>query len=112
MSAEILVLTTCEGRAEARQLADTLVSARLAACINLVPGVESIYRWRGNIEHSDEVMLLIKTTNSRLAAVEAEIKARSSYELPEVLAVPVTAGSADYLGWIAASVAPASIEPI
>ena len=93
-----------ENSAQAESLAESLVGERLAACINLVPGIRSVYRWQGNIEKGSEVLLLIKTTEARLPALEAAIKAHSSYELPEVLAVPVESGSGAYLNWIADAV--------
>jgi periplasmic divalent cation tolerance protein len=100
----MLVLTTCDAPDDAAGLAEALVEARLAACVNAVPRVSSTYRWNGNIEHGEEVLLLIKTTAAQLGAVERVIKARSRYELPEVLTVRVDGGSADYLAWIGASV--------
>jgi len=103
LSETLLVLSTCGERGEAEALAEALVADRLAACVNVLPGVRSVYEWQGRIERSEEVLLLIKTTREKFAALEAAIRARSSYELPEVLAVPVS-GSADYLRWVAASV--------
>lgn len=99
----LLVLSTCGQRGEADALAEALVSERLAACVNVVPGIHSVYEWQGRIERSEEVLLLIKTTRGKLAALEEAIRARSSYELPEVLAVPVT-GLEDYLRWVAEAV--------
>lgn len=99
----LLVLTTCGDEAKARSLADVLVGERLAACVNAVPNVSSTYRWEGKIEHDAEVVLLIKTTADRFAAVERAIKAAADYELPEIVAVPIQAGSAEYLAWIGAS---------
>lgn len=104
MSAQaLLVLTTCGNDADARMLADALVGERLAACVNAVTGVSSTYRWKGKIEHDAEVLLLIKTTEDRYEAVERAIKARAGYELPEIVAVPIQAGSAEYLAWIGAT---------
>ena len=103
LSETLLVLSTCGERSEAEALAEALVADRLAACVNVVPGVRSVYEWQGKVERSEEVLLLIKTTREQFAALENAIRARSSYELPEVLAVPVS-GSADYLRWVAASV--------
>ncbi|HEY5569117.1 MAG TPA: divalent-cation tolerance protein CutA [Gammaproteobacteria bacterium] len=101
----LLVMTTCADAVQARELATALVAQRLAACVNSLPHVSSTYRWDGKIERSEECLLLIKTTRDRFAALEREIKARSRYELPEVLAVRVDGGSAEYLSWVEACVA-------
>jgi len=98
-------MTTCADAEQGRELARALVAERLAACVNAVPRVSSTYRWQGEVEQAEECLLLIKTTRARFAALETAIKARSRYELPEVLAVPVVAGSAEYLEWIASAVA-------
>jgi periplasmic divalent cation tolerance protein len=100
----LLVLTTCATAQEAERLSTVLLEQRLAACINRFNGVVSSYRWQGAIEHAEESLLLIKTTPERYAAVSAAIRSLSSYELPEILAVPVERGSADYLSWLAAAV--------
>jgi len=100
----LLVLTTCASADEAESLAASLVEQRLAACVNTLGRVQSTYRWQGRVEHGQESLLVIKTTDARLAAVEHVIRERSSYELPEVLAIPVHGGSAAYLGWLADSV--------
>jgi periplasmic divalent cation tolerance protein len=100
----LLVVTTCADAEQGRDLAAVLVRERLAACVNAVPRVSSTYRWDGKIEHADECLLLIKTTRDRFEALEQAIKARSSYELPEIIAVEVERGSVEYLQWIEASV--------
>lgn len=99
----IIVLTTCGDREVALGISRKLVGGQLAACVNIVPNVESVYRWNGDIEESHEVMLLIKTTHAHFDAVADVIRSGSNYELPEVLAVPVSAGCAAYLDWFAAS---------
>lgn len=96
----LLVLTTCPDRDSARRLAEMLVTQRLAACVNIASGVESVYRWKDQIERSAELLLFIKTRADRYAAVEAAVRAHHPYELPEVLAVPVAKGLGAYLGWI------------
>jgi periplasmic divalent cation tolerance protein len=101
----LLVLTTCASADEAERLADSLVEQRLAACVNTLGRVQSTYRWQGRVEREQESLLVIKTTEARLPEVERIIRERSSYEVPEVLAVPVQGGSAAYLGWLADSVA-------
>jgi len=100
------VLTTCANRQEADALAAALVEPRLAACVNIVEDVWSTYRWRSKVETSQETLVLIKTTADRFDALELAIRERASYELPEVLAVPVHSGSTDYLEWLQASVTP------
>ncbi|HEY5623378.1 MAG TPA: divalent-cation tolerance protein CutA, partial [Gammaproteobacteria bacterium] len=102
----LLVLTTCGNPEDASKLAKTLVTRRLAACVNRLEGIVSAYRWESAVREDTEVLLLIKTTAERLGQVEASIKELSSYELPEILAVPIHSGSRDYLEWIAASVDP------
>lgn len=101
-SAAILVLTQLPDRGSAQALARALVEARLAACVSVGAPVESLYHWRGEIETAQEVPVVIKTAAPRYAAVEAEIRARHPYELPEILAVPVIDGLEPYLDWIAA----------
>ena len=101
----MIVLTTCGNDEDARALARTLVEARLAACVNAVSNVASTYRWKGEVQLDRETLLIIKTTASRLAAVEKTIREQSKYELPELLALPIHAGGADYLEWLRESVA-------
>jgi periplasmic divalent cation tolerance protein len=102
----LLVVTTCADAEHGRDLAAALVRERLAACVNAVPRVSSTYRWDGKIEQADECLLLIKTTRDRFEALEQAIKARSSYELPEIIAVEVERGSDEYLHWVESSVRP------
>lgn len=104
MAAEsLLVVTTCASVASAAEIATHLVSARLAACVNAIANVTSTYRWNDNIEQAQECVLLIKTTGERYEALEAAIRERSSYELPEIVAVPIDRGLPAYLDWITAS---------
>lgn len=106
MTAETrVVLTTCGNDEDAAALARLLVEQRLAACVNAVSNVGSTYRWQGEIQQERETLLIIKTTGSRFAALETAIRKHSKYELPEVIALPVTAGAASYLAWIGESVA-------
>jgi periplasmic divalent cation tolerance protein len=102
---KLVVLTTCATPAEAEKLASALVERRLAACVNAVPDIVSTYRWHGAVQRERETLLVIKTTEARLAAVEAVINERSSYELPEMLAIPVESGSKRYLDWVQSAVA-------
>jgi periplasmic divalent cation tolerance protein len=101
----LLVLTTCGNDEDATALAKVLVAERLAACVNAIGKVASTYRWKGEVQQDRETLLIIKTTAPRFAAVEKAIRTHSKYELPEVIAVPVQAGSVDYLAWLRESVA-------
>jgi periplasmic divalent cation tolerance protein len=98
--AAILVLTQMPDRAAADTLARALVEARLAACVSVGAPVDSLYHWRGGIETASEVTVAIKTAADRYPELEAAIRARHPYELPEILAVPVLDGYAPYLAWI------------
>jgi periplasmic divalent cation tolerance protein len=101
MEQALLVLTNLADMASARLLARALVERRLAACVNMLPAVQSVYRWNDVVEEAVEVTLLIKTTTARYDELEQAIRALHPYELPEVIAVPVSAGLPAYLGWIA-----------
>lgn len=98
----LLVFTSLPDAASARALAGALVEARLAACASVLAPCRSVYRWQGKTEDAAEVPLLIKTTAARYAALEAAIRARHPYELPEIVAVPIQHGLPDYLAWVAA----------
>lgn len=100
-SQTLLVLTNLPDEATAQALATALVSERLAACVNILAPCRSIYRWRGEIESTPEVPLLIKSTTARYPALEAAIRARHPYELPEIVAVPIAHGLPEYLAWVA-----------
>lgn len=99
-----LVLTTAGSAEEARKLADALVERRLAACVNIVPHIESVYRWQNKVERAAEWLLIIKTQAAAFEGVRATIEALHSYEVPECLLLEVQAGTRDYLDWIAANV--------
>ena len=103
----ILVLTQMPDRASAQSLARSLVESRLAACVSIGMPVESLYHWRGEIETAQEVPVTVKTCADRYAEVEAAIRARHPYELPEIIAVPIVHGLALYLGWIVGETAAA-----
>ena len=96
-----IVLTTAGSQEEARKIAHALVERRLAACVNIVPHVESIYRWQGKIETAEEWLLLIKTQAELFDRVCDAVKELHSYDLPECVMLEVTAGSQEYLDWIA-----------
>jgi periplasmic divalent cation tolerance protein len=95
-----IVLVTCASVAEARRIGRSAVEKKLAACANIVAGVESIYRWKGKVERAREVLLVMKTTVMRLRALEREVKRTHSYEVPEFVVLPIVAGSREYLEWI------------
>ena len=98
----IVVLVTAPTPERAAELARTLVTERLAACGNVVPGLRSIYRWEGKVQEDEEALLLLKTTRGRFEALRDRVLALHPYQVPEVIALPVEAGSAAYLDWIAA----------
>jgi len=95
-------MTAANGE-EAARLADMLVSAHLAACVQILPEVESIYRWQGKIERQSEILLIAKTTMAKFADLEREVRILHSYETPEIVAIPLLAGSTPYLKWLSAS---------
>src|SRR6476660_4986140 len=96
----IVVFITAPAREEAIRLADMLVGAHLAACVQLLPEMESVYRWEGKIERQPEILLLIKTTRARFDELEREVRALHSYDTPEIVALPIVAGSEPYLRWL------------
>lgn len=106
MTDALVVLTTTETEADAQRLARLLVESELAACVQVLPRMTSIYRWQGKIERSGETLLLIKTTRAAYARLETAIIQNHPYETPEIIALPVEAGSAKYLNWLATSVRP------
>lgn len=97
----LLILTQLPDETSARLLASSLIKARLAACVSVMAPCQSVYRWQGSIETANEVPLLIKTTAARYAEVEKAICAGHPYELPEIVALPISAGLPAYLAWIA-----------
>jgi periplasmic divalent cation tolerance protein len=100
----ITVMMTAGSREEAVRLAEMLVGARLAACVQILPEMESVYHWQGEVRRDPEVLLLAKTTQARFPLLEREVRALHSYETPEIIALPVTAVSAPYLEWLTATV--------
>lgn len=101
----VVAVSTCPDETTARQIAETLVSERLAACVNRVPGVQSTYVWDGQLQNDTETLLVIKTTAERIPEVEARLKALHPYELSEWLVLPVSGGSEPYLEWVRQGVA-------
>lgn len=98
--AACMVLCNCPDAATAKSLAETLVRERLAACVNLVPEVTSVYRWQGQVESATEVMLVAKTTRSAFKALENRLATLHPYEVPEIVALDINAGLPAYLQWI------------
>lgn len=104
MSEPLVVLCTVPNAPVAETLASALVEARLAACVNVIGGVVSVYRWEGAVQRDDELMLVVKTTREAFAELEARIHALHPYEVPEVIALSIEAGSERYLRWLDAQV--------
>jgi len=102
-----VVFSTCPDLVTAKRLGAALVEGRLAACVNVVPGIVSIYRWQGAIQEDSECLMVAKTTATRVAALTEWLRTHHPYELPEIVAVPVTAGLAAYLDWISEQTQPA-----
>ena len=100
-SSVLACFCTCPDAASATRIADAVVDERLAACVNQLPGLRSVYRWAGGIERADEVLLVAKTTRARLAALTERIRELHPNELPEVIAFEVAGGLAAYLDWVA-----------
>ena len=102
----IVVFMTAANGEEATRLAEMLVGAHLAACVQILPEMESVYRWQGKIERQSEVLLIAKTTRGKFADLEREVRALHSYETPEIVAVPIVIGSQPYLDWLSESLKP------
>jgi periplasmic divalent cation tolerance protein len=98
----LVVLSTAGSREEGERLARALVEERLAACVNLVPGVRSFYRWKGSVCCDDEVLLVIKSTRERFAALRERVRELHGYELPELICLEPSGGDAEYLAWVVA----------
>lgn len=101
----LLVLTNCPDEATANAIALALVEEKFAACVNILPRVQSVYRWQGAVESASEIPLLIKSTVGRYAELEAAIRARHPYDMPEIIALPITQGLPAYLNWVATETA-------
>ena len=97
---KVVIFSTCETEADARRIAGHLVERRLAACVNVVPGVLSVYRWKGAVESAQEWMLVIKSRRGLVGAIEAEFAVVHPYEVPELVVVPVVDGGKSYMVWL------------
>ena len=104
----IVVFMTAANGEEAARLAEMLVGSHLAACVQILPEMESVYRWEGKIERQSEILLLAKTTRAKFAELEREVRALHSYDTPEIIAVPVVEGSTPYLDWLTRATDPRS----
>ncbi len=106
MSATLIYITTAD-RDEAERLGDALIAARLAACVNILPGMTSMFHWNGQVERATECVLIAKTRDDLVAALTDKVRDLHSYDCPCVVAVPIVAGNPAFLDWIAAETAPA-----
>jgi periplasmic divalent cation tolerance protein len=104
MSNELLVLVTAPNEDLAKRVASALVEERLAACVNIVASIESVYRWEGKVTTDREALLIIKTTAARYEQIEQRVKELHTYSTPEVIAIKIERGSSDYLSWLSDSV--------
>jgi periplasmic divalent cation tolerance protein len=110
MTDKIVVLCTCGSADEAARIARALVDKRLSACVNVMPAIRSFYRWKGDIEDEKESLLVIKSSRALFGQLRAEIEKLHSYDVPEVIAVPIVDGSEGYLEWLERELA-AKLEP-
>jgi periplasmic divalent cation tolerance protein len=101
MTGKLIVFVTCGSREEGETIAHSVVEEHLAACVNVMPGVRSCYMWDGDMKWSEEVLLLVKTTETRFLALQTRIRELHSYEVPEIVAVPIEIGLEKYLQWVA-----------
>jgi periplasmic divalent cation tolerance protein len=100
MTDKIVVFSTCATEEEADRLARTLVEARFAACVTILPGARSVYRWQGAIETSGECLLIIKSSRALFESLRLALEKAHSYEVPELVALPVVEGAANYMNWL------------
>jgi periplasmic divalent cation tolerance protein len=107
MTDKIIVLVTCASAGQARRIARALVEGRLAACGNVVEApIRSVYRWKGRVESAKEFLLILKTSRRHFASVERAVRRLHTYEVPEIIAIPIAAGSRSYLNWISECLLP------
>ena len=104
MTNKVLVLITAGSESEAKRIAEMLVERRLAACVNIIPRIHSVYRWEGKVESAEEYLLIAKTTKDKETRLQGVIRELHSYELPECISIPIEGGSAEYLKWLEDSI--------
>jgi periplasmic divalent cation tolerance protein len=104
-STPIVVIMTAANEAEATRIAEMLVDRKLAACVQVLPQIQSIYVWKGEVQRESELLLLAKTTQENFDQVEREVRSVHSYETPEIIALPISDGSRPYLEWLTSSCA-------
>jgi periplasmic divalent cation tolerance protein len=104
MTDQVVILVTAGKLAEAKRIARHLLDSKLAACVNILPPIRSLYRWQGKLEDAKEYLLFIKTTRELFAELKAAISTRHSYATPEIICLPIVEGSAEYLQWVSDSV--------
>ena len=96
----IVIFITCANKQEAEKIAAGLISAKLAACVNIVPGIKSLFWWENKIDQAQELLLIIKSKKTKLSGIIKKVKSLHSYSTPEIIALPIVAGNKDYLKWI------------
>ena len=106
MTDNIVILSTCANAEDAERIARVLVEARVAACVNVLPGVRSFYRWEGEVEDEAEFLLVIKSSRAHFDALRSTLEKAHPYEVPEIIALPIIAGAPNYLNWLQASLGP------
>jgi periplasmic divalent cation tolerance protein len=110
MTDKIVVLSTCGSPEDGERLSRALVEARVAACVNVIPGVRSVYRWKGEVESEGECLLLIKSSRGQFDALRETLTKLHPYEVPELIALPVVDGSPGYLDWLTSSLGEGATE--
>lgn len=100
MAAEVVILVTTGSEEEAKKIAAALIDERLAACANIIRSVQSVFRWQGEVEDEPETLMILKSVAAKVEAVTAKVKELHSYDVPEVIALPIIGGAADYLKWV------------
>jgi periplasmic divalent cation tolerance protein len=112
MTDKVIVYTTCGKAEDAEKLAHRLIEGRLAACVNVLPGVRSYYRWKGTIENDTELLLIIKTARGLVDSLRQEMEKLHPYELPEMIVAPIIDGSPNYLAWLEQEVSAEGPAPV
>ncbi len=100
MTKPVVIFVTCASKEEAGKISSTLVEKKLAACASMVHGVHSVFRWQGKVDTAEESLLIIKSSEDQLGSIIKEVRSLHSYEVPEIIALPIIGGSKDYLEWL------------